>query len=275
MAPPRLIGEGARGAETLRRANRDYGAGASEPAAFARLHARLVQQRRVRTLRIGLALAAAVVAATVVLTRAPEPAPLTAEKIGATRHRGTRPQPSSEELQRAAPPEPVSPSEPAAPRAPVAPRRSEDKVVAPARTPAPLVPAQSPEDTGAARADVSECLQLARRGERAQAEECFRSSASGSGLAAELALYELARLRRDLLDDPGGALSALDEHRRRFPGGGLHAEVELTRVELLVRMGRPAEALVEVERLLASSTGKERNAELVRIRDRLRPHSTE
>jgi hypothetical protein len=77
-----------------------------------------------------------------------------------------------------------------------------------------------------------------------------------------MALYEVARLRRDVLHDAAGALAALREHGQRFPRGSLRNEVELSRIELLAELGRTREALQESEALLDSESGRERAAEL-------------
>ncbi len=60
---------------------------------------------------------------------------------------------------------------------------------------------------------------------------------------------ELARIRRDVKGDLAGAERALAEHRRRFPRGALSSEAAGARVELLVRLGRPADALPETAHL--------------------------
>ena len=72
------------------------------------------------------------------------------------------------------------------------------------------------------------------------------------GLDAEVALYEAARARRDA----AAALEAFLEHRRRFPGGVLHREVDLSIVELLPKVGRHREALDESAALLAARPGE-------------------
>ena len=76
----------------------------------------------------------------------------------------------------------------------------------------------------------------------------------------------MARLRRDALHDPNGALAALDDYRQRFPSGSLRNEVALSRLELLSQLGRGREALRESEALLASAKGEERAAELHMLR---------
>lgn len=126
---------------------------------------------------------------------------------------------------------------------------------------------------GALLPDKADCLTLVRSGEPRRAEACFRQQASGQGLDAEVGLYELARLRRDALGDTAGALRALEDHRRRFPGGALRAEVDASYLSLLVRVGRASEALAESERILGSSAGAERAYELRMLRGQLLQNS--
>jgi hypothetical protein len=137
---------------------------------------------------------------------------------------------------------------------------------------APLVPTQpvtAPSDTAQPSHTVTkpeDCLAFAREGQTERAQTCFVERARGNGLGAELALYELARLRRDVLGQAPAALAALAEYRERFPAGSLKSEVDVSRIELLVRLGRTGEALRESEALLASPAGAERSAELHLLR---------
>ena len=89
--------------------------------------------------------------------------------------------------------------------------------------------------------------------------------AEGSGLGAEMALYEVARLRRDVLADAAGALRALAEYRTRFPAGSLRREADMSQLELLVQLGRTDEALIELGRAEASARTA---TEAVQIRNR-------
>jgi hypothetical protein len=134
-------------------------------------------------------------------------------------------------------------------------RRLAPPALEPQSAPAP----QPPAPTGDARED---CLALARQGQARAAEDCFGERARGSGLSAEMALYEVARLRRDVLRDAPGALAALAEYRERFPRGSLRNEVDLSRVELLAESGQSREALQESAALLGTASGRERAAEL-------------
>ena len=137
------------------------------------------------------------------------------------------------------------------------PEREQNERQSKAVPPAALDPESSPASV--------DCLALARSGEPRSAERCFSERAQGSGLEAEMALYEAARLRVDVLGDAESALSALSEHRQRFPRGSLRREVDMFRVELLARLGHAREALVGSEELL-SAAGGERAADLYLLR---------
>jgi hypothetical protein len=155
------------------------------------------------------------------------------------------------------------------------------RAAAPAGSPAPRmrgVPA--PEQTGAATAAPppaspaegpapprARCADLAAAPETArEAVGCYLQASRGGGVAAETALYEVGRLRRDELDDAAGALQAFQLYRTRFPRGMLRAEVDLSIVELLPKVNRHREALYEIGRLLAQGGGRERGAELLMLR---------
>ena len=133
------------------------------------------------------------------------------------------------------------------------------EAVAPPADGLAATPAPAPAREAGASDD---CLAMARVGRTRQALDCFGHIAQGSGLSAEVALYEIARLRRDVLGDAAGAAAALEQYRARFPAGELRTEVEVSLLELLPKLGRPREALAESERLLATAAGRERAPEL-------------
>jgi len=118
--------------------------------------------------------------------------------------------------------------------------------VAAVAVPAPdAAPGLEPATT----ADGPDCARLTRAGDIDGALACFTHASERPGLVGELALMELARIRRDVKGDLAGAERALAEHRRRFPRGALSSEAAGARVELLVRLGRPADALPETAHL--------------------------
>jgi hypothetical protein len=110
-----------------------------------------------------------------------------------------------------------------------------------------------------------------RHGAASEALGCYEQLASGSGMGAELALFEQARLEGKVLRQPGRALATLDAYRRRFPQGSLRAEVMLAQIEWLIAAGERARARTVVEEALASGLLKERASELERLRASLEP----
>jgi hypothetical protein len=110
------------------------------------------------------------------------------------------------------------------------------------------------------------CAEAVASGSAADGVACYGRLAAGSGLLARTALYEQARLLAWQLRDLPGALTTLREHRRRFPDGALRAEVDLTLVEVLPRLGQFREALDESQALLARHPRHERTAELRLLR---------
>jgi len=120
----------------------------------------------------------------------------------------------------------------------------------------------TPIPSGGARA----CADLARRGQAADALTCYGALSSGSGMTAELALFEQARLEGKALRHPERALEILDSYRRRFPTGSLRAEVMLARIDWLLTTGEHARARESVDEALASGLLRERTAELERLR---------
>jgi hypothetical protein len=133
----------------------------------------------------------------------------------------------------------------------------------------PSAKTSSPATEVAAPSDPSICRDLARTGKSKQAEQCYVAVASGNGLSAEMALYEVARLRRDVLGSPATSLTALDEYESRFASGTLLPEVRMARVDLLARLGRVDEALHASDQLLGSPSGRARTVELHLLRGNL------
>jgi hypothetical protein len=173
-----------------------------------------------------------------------------------------------------APPADAEPSAPPSPplRAKAAATRTASKpVVARAQ---PVERAAAPNASGAHGArggGARACADLAGRGDAEAALTCYERLASGTGMTAELALFERARLEGKALRRPDRALKTLDAYRLRFPNGSLRPEVMLARIDWLVRSDEPVRALQAVDEALASGLLRERTVELERLRDSLRP----
>jgi hypothetical protein len=110
------------------------------------------------------------------------------------------------------------------------------------------------------------CAQLARDGTTELALACYDKLASGSGIMAELALFEQARLEGKMLRSPERALRTLNSYRQRFQHGSLRAEVMLAQIDWLLASGQRAPALALVDEALGSGLLSERKAELERLR---------
>ena len=153
--------------------------------------------------------------------------------------------------------------------------------VVPRSNRATLAPAEVPSDPGSgavaggtsdavAGGGAKACAQLARSGASEQASACYAKLANGSGMSAELALFEQARLEGKALRRPDRALNTLEDYRRRFPNGSLRGEVMLAQIDWLLASGNSARALEVVDEALASGLLRERTVELERLRATLR-----
>jgi hypothetical protein len=274
--PERLI-DGKLG-ELLRDANREFATELDQPAAFRRVTERLASSRKrrwssgSRWLVPAAPFAAAALAAVLALAYkqradvAPElvaetwrsPAESPTAAVAAPTGSEESPPPRAEPKRG---PREVKRSVAIVPVAPL-PSASELRAAPSAVPPLP----GAPEAAAPAAAPAPDCLSLARQGQTRDAEACFLERAQGSGLGAEMALYEVARLRRDVLADANGALQALAEYRRRFPSGSLRREADMSQLELLLQLGRSDDALKQSDELLSSSASGERATELRSLR---------
>lgn len=261
----RLMEQGDAVAELLEQAQHGYGAGLDANRALLRHGA-----RRAPTAPRGWVLAAALAMVAVALL-ALRPWQLLAAGGGLL---VTAERPSA----KLAPPEPQASDKAAAPEARLSkPERQ------PSRAPSPLPPSREPAEhkptppsssgpsgSSASTAPAEEdCLAHARAGDPRRAATCFSVRANGSGLSAQVALYELSRLQRDALGEPAAALSSLTSYLERFPNGSLNGEARFSRLELLARLGRTAEALSASTEFLRSRAGQERAAEVHLFRGNL------
>lgn len=269
----------------IARANREYEDDLDEGRAFARLSARLDRRRRrlIWAMELGTVSALAVLLLAVFLSNIRRTGASAAMEVAAEPPRAPRPLGSSQRRidgesadaqngwRRAEAPSGLH-EEHGERRSQAVPSSSVDerssKARAPVRLPAASVAPSAKQSASVPSASPSEgqdCLSLARAGSTQAAQDCFLKRAEGSGLGAEMALYEVARLRRDVLADPAGALQALTEYRRRFPSGSLRREADMSQLELLIQLGRATDALQRSEELLSASAG-ERASELHLLR---------
>lgn len=249
--PPRLEREVGPVANLMRRANAEFRSGLDEARAFERLE----QVRRRRSL-IGYVLPAALAAAGALIV------------LGHRPH-ASHDDASTYELSAEIPrkPKTIAPPQLAVP----------DPVLEPGPVPAPApvlrhVPAvrsavsSNPYETVAPLSEA-ECRRWSLAGKSDRAQECFRMLAhSSSGVGAEVALYEAARLSAEALHDPSRALTLLDEHNSRFPGSALRGEVAWLKIRSLSQVGRFDAALSESEMLLGSPEGRALTEELHLLR---------
>jgi hypothetical protein len=286
--PPERLIRGKYG-HLLRQANREWEWDVDEAAAFRRLSERMVATQNQRAIAwkrwfvVGVPFGFAALATVVFLARGPG-SELASELVAETwQPSPASPVPSAQPLVSGialpAVEGPLSSAElnrDAGGRA----RRAEGgsrRGVASAAEPQPVpstsqprrVPEKQPSPVASGPGESApppDCLRLAREGQSRAAEACFVERAQGAGLAAEMALHELARLRRDVLADPNGALRALADYRTRFPTGSLRRELDVSQLELLLQLGRSDDALKQSDELLSSSSSGERASELRLLR---------
>jgi hypothetical protein len=279
----------------LKDANRQFASDLDQPAAFRRVNARLAADRKWTLSRRVVWLAPAALLGLFALVGARWAQVNDAPVVMAEDFRGYRPKASptgsgaplsSQVVERATPRSSVRGSSVRTKARADSASTSAASVVpsaaaaaaAPSLSAAPRVAVTAGGDVAqtaaAAEADAGagagpDCLSLARSGKTRDAEACFLKRAQGSGLGAEMALYEVARMRRDVLADADGALRALAEYRARFPAGALRREADMSQLELLLQLGRSEDALRQSAELLSSSSSGERAAELHLLRGQI------
>jgi hypothetical protein len=230
----------------LRQAGESYRQGLHEPRAWHAFRSR--RSRRRAGFRYSVLVAgAAAVAAFALLRQAGEPeVPLPAIAVAPE----LRARASLEET----PAAPV-PSVRTSPRA--APMESPPPVRSPPSRPPP-----SPATEGGCRTRVE-------AGQFAAGRACFGQLAQRTGLEADVALLEQARLSIQHLSDVAGGLELLDRHRARFPESPLRGEAAELRVHALFALGRAPQALVESENLLGAPWARDLAPELHWLRGRI------
>jgi hypothetical protein len=131
----------------------------------------------------------------------------------------------------------------------------------PAATPATAAPTAAegtPDPAAQARAALA-------AGDVQKALALYRALAARGGPAGENAEYELAKILRDRLGQPLGALAAWRRYRSEHPDGILRIETDVSIIETLVHIGESDAALSEAADFLRRHPDSERRAEIARV----------
>lgn len=249
----------------LRAADDDFSKGLNEPKAFRALERRRERSVRVRRAVLAASAAGALAAMVVRLTTAGDMQPsavLVTPEVFA---------PRAQVLASASPRREVA--EPPVLSAEVPPSQSSAGVPAASGdslfTPKPARKASRAVAAKPDRRTESGCRELAQaQGHSTEAQlSCLEVVAEGSGLAAEAALFEIARLNARA--QPQRALENLAEHRERFPDGALRGEVAELRIRLLYQLRRDQEALAESEQALGTPWGRVLSSKLHLLRGKI------
>jgi len=140
-----------------------------------------------------------------------------------------------------------------------------------ARPPSPLLPVSRSSAAPQAAEPLTEatCRRLASQARPERAVDCYQAIGRGSGIGAQVALYEAARLSAEALRDAPRALALIEQHRLRFQNSVLRVEVEWLKIRSLERARRLDEALTASEALLDSAEGRTLAPKLHLLRGRI------
>jgi tetratricopeptide (TPR) repeat protein len=116
--------------------------------------------------------------------------------------------------------------------------------------PAPASPRHGDAAPRVARRTLQEDCARFTAEQTQQKIACYREQVSKGGPDGERAQHMLARYLRDDVVDLTGALAAFESQRSRYPRGELRVEADRAVIEILPRLGRHAEALVETQSFL-------------------------
>ncbi|MBS2032410.1 MAG: tetratricopeptide repeat protein [Deltaproteobacteria bacterium] len=170
-----------------------------------------------------------------------------------TRTQPIEPKPTAVETPPVPTPAPVPPAPVAAPEVPVIVRAE----------PTPL-PTPAPPVDHYARA-----LELAQQGHAREAAGLLQQVVDAHEPRADLALYELGRLRQRSLGDLPGALDAFERYQSSYPRGALNQEVAISTIEVQLALQKPGAALESLDGFLAHYPGSERAHEMRLLRANL------
>jgi hypothetical protein len=143
---------------------------------------------------------------------------------------------------------------------------------APARERARVVALRAPSAPGRGADGTVDDAEVAARaqsalvaGENTRALALYRALAQRGGAAGENAAYEIGKVLRDRLGQPGNAVAAWRRYRADHPNGLLRVEADVSIVETLVHAGDVRGALGEANDFLRNHPDSERRAEIARV----------
>ncbi|MHB8420886.1 MAG: outer membrane protein assembly factor BamD [Myxococcales bacterium] len=145
---------------------------------------------------------------------------------------------------------------------PAAPPSAADFTTPPQPAPVPFPAPPPPPPIVVAPDRYAEAVSLSRSGRYHEAEQALEAIAGSRGPHADLALYDLGRLRQTRLGDAAGALRAFVRYEAEYPKGSLAQEVELSAIEIELGRDDLPGALSQMQRFLAEHPDSERAPEV-------------
>jgi tetratricopeptide (TPR) repeat protein len=266
--PPRLANQDDPAGRLLREAESAFRSQLSADLAWKRFQARR-QGRALLRFAVLAAVAGLVVALIghrLAVVRTPGEAPvLVAEQVASPQPGSPVPRPAASEERRLDPAASAAPgARPALPAAgpkAVGPTSVGPSAISSSRNAVAHSPVEPMTD--------AKCRAWASQAQPERAVDCYQTIGRESGIGAEVALYEAARLSAEALGDAPRALTLLELHGARFPNSVLRVEVEWLKIRSLERAGRLDEALAASETLLDSAVGRALAPKLHLLRGRI------
>jgi FecR protein len=128
-----------------------------------------------------------------------------------------------------------------------------------------LVTPGASEAPGATDDPAARAQEALTAGEVSRALTLYRALAQRGGPAGENAAYEIGKILRDRLGQPGNAVAAWRRYRAEHPNGILRIETDVSIIETLVHAGDTSGALAEANEFLRNHPDSERRAEIARV----------
>jgi len=97
------------------------------------------------------------------------------------------------------------------------------------------------------------CSDWGKQGDYMAALDCYEKKSTESGVSAELAHIESARIRWKVLVRPQEALLQLEKYEQRFTSGALMLEAVVLKAQLLEELGQNEASLAYLEKIMEKS----------------------